>query len=229
MNSRQPGFTLIELLVVIAIIAILAAILFPVFARARAKAQQTTCLDNLKQFTLGALMYASDWDDRWMPAAVLMPTGGLCPDGQTAIPANGYVWWMFLLNPYVKNYQIFNCAANPIDTTAYTGQYLSTAGYSMSNFIQTLPQSSFSKPAETFAYGESDDDSDNNGAYYLMDWDTRANVPPGADNAAPPAPWHNNGCNMTCVDGHAKWYAWQAIGFRDGQHHPVPLPDMWHP
>ena len=59
----RRGFTLIELLVVIAIIAILAAILFPVFARAREKARQTSCLSNIKQITLGALMYLSDYDE----------------------------------------------------------------------------------------------------------------------------------------------------------------------
>lgn len=58
----RRGFTLIELLVVIAIIAILAAILFPVFARARAKAKQSQCLSNVKQMQLGMIMYASDYD-----------------------------------------------------------------------------------------------------------------------------------------------------------------------
>lgn len=62
---QRKAFTLIELLVVIAIIAILAAILFPVFARARAKAQQASCLSNLKQIALAEKMYASDWADLW--------------------------------------------------------------------------------------------------------------------------------------------------------------------
>jgi len=61
--SKKRGFTLIELLVVIAIIAILAAILFPVFARARAKAMQNTCLSNVKQLTLAWTMYNNDWDE----------------------------------------------------------------------------------------------------------------------------------------------------------------------
>ncbi|NLO04745.1 MAG: prepilin-type N-terminal cleavage/methylation domain-containing protein, partial [candidate division WS1 bacterium] len=61
---RRKGFTLIELLVVIAIIAILAAILFPVFARAREKARQTSCLSNLKQISLAVIMYTQDYDDR---------------------------------------------------------------------------------------------------------------------------------------------------------------------
>jgi prepilin-type N-terminal cleavage/methylation domain-containing protein len=61
---KRRGFTLIELLVVIAIIAILAAILFPVFARAREKARQTSCLSNVKQLSLGMLMYTQDYDER---------------------------------------------------------------------------------------------------------------------------------------------------------------------
>ncbi|MBM3775539.1 MAG: prepilin-type N-terminal cleavage/methylation domain-containing protein, partial [Acidobacteria bacterium] len=68
-RSRRPGFTLIELLVVIAIIAILAAILFPVFAQARETARKTTCQSNLKQFMNGILMYAQDYDEG-MPLAV---------------------------------------------------------------------------------------------------------------------------------------------------------------
>src|SRR5438045_6915999 len=63
MGYRKRAFTLIELLVVIAIIAILAAILFPVFAQARASARQISCLSNVKQFALGVLMYAQDYDE----------------------------------------------------------------------------------------------------------------------------------------------------------------------
>ena len=68
MLSQRSGFTLIELLVVIAIIAILAAILFPVFARAREKAQQITCVSNMHQLGLAFAMYLSDWDFTYQPA-----------------------------------------------------------------------------------------------------------------------------------------------------------------
>jgi prepilin-type N-terminal cleavage/methylation domain-containing protein len=70
----RKGFTLIELLVVIAIIAILAAILFPVFARAREKARQTSCVSNLKQVALASLMYTQDYDE--CPPGQLMPRPG---------------------------------------------------------------------------------------------------------------------------------------------------------
>ncbi|MGD9497518.1 MAG: DUF1559 domain-containing protein [Armatimonadota bacterium] len=97
---RRSGFTLIELLVVIAIIAILAAILFPVFARAREKARQSSCASNLKQIGTAFLMYAQDYDE------VLCDTvmGRDAPDH----PARTYAW-MSVLMPYVKNNQIFKC------------------------------------------------------------------------------------------------------------------------
>ena len=76
--TTKRGFTLIELLVVIAIIAILAAILFPVFAKAREKARQTTCLSNVKQITLGILQYAQDYDERFpMLYDLCVPRQGL--------------------------------------------------------------------------------------------------------------------------------------------------------
>ena len=93
----RRGFTLIELLVVIAIIAILAAILFPVFARAREKARQTSCLSNLKQIQLANLMYAQDYNET------------LVQEYQWG-PGNAYIaWWFDLLHPYMMNYQITQC------------------------------------------------------------------------------------------------------------------------
>jgi len=94
----RRGFTLIELLVVIAIIAILAAILFPVFARAREKARQSSCQSNLKQIGLGVQMYMQDYDERVLPARL----GGVPND----------VCWTELTQPYIKNEQIFICPSH---------------------------------------------------------------------------------------------------------------------
>ncbi|MGQ9488998.1 MAG: DUF1559 family PulG-like putative transporter [Armatimonadota bacterium] len=96
---KRYAFTLIELLVVIAIIAILAAILFPVFAQARDKARQTSDLSNLKQIGLAVQMYAQDYDETMAPAE------GWRPDIQ-ADPGQ-FVTWMALVFPYTKNHQIF--------------------------------------------------------------------------------------------------------------------------
>jgi prepilin-type N-terminal cleavage/methylation domain-containing protein/prepilin-type processing-associated H-X9-DG protein len=97
---RRKGFTLIELLVVIAIIAILAAILFPVFAQAREKARQTSCASNLRQLGLGAMMYLQDYDNRYVPWYGENPTNGK--------------GWSSLLMPYVKNEQMFACPSDGI-------------------------------------------------------------------------------------------------------------------
>ena len=116
---RGKGFTLIELLVVIAIIAILAAILFPVFARAREKARQTSCLSNLKQLALAYQMYAQDYDERCAGLYIYTATSTYrvyC--GNSGL----YIYWMDMLYPYVMNKQVFRCpsVSNP---TRYWGGY----------------------------------------------------------------------------------------------------------
>ena len=108
MWSRRTAFTLIELLVVIAIIAILAAILFPVFAQARDSARQTSCLSNLKQLSLGYLMYTQDYDENLIHIKLNNVGGGSAwiGDGRYVDSAG---WWMGRIQPYVKNYQLFAC------------------------------------------------------------------------------------------------------------------------
>jgi len=104
----RKAFTLIELLVVIAIIAILAAILFPVFAQAKEAAKKTACLSNNKQIATALFMYAGDYDDTlcqtsWEQAATPNP----------ANPGGTYqVHWTFLMQPYIKNWQMFVCPSD---------------------------------------------------------------------------------------------------------------------
>src|SRR5437867_7482672 len=97
--TKGQGFTLIELLVVIAIIAILAAILFPVFAQARQKARLTSCLSNLKQLGTALSMYVQDYDEMLTPHLDRWPKGTLTPDTGTSVVANALkaVW-----GPYIK-------------------------------------------------------------------------------------------------------------------------------
>src|SRR3954468_5235423 len=99
---RTRGFTLLELLVVIAIIAILAAILFPVFAKARESARRSTCLSNTRQLGTAILMYAQDYDEILAP-----PSVGTC---QTADSFG----WGDLIQPYAKNTGLLQCPDNPV-------------------------------------------------------------------------------------------------------------------
>jgi prepilin-type N-terminal cleavage/methylation domain-containing protein/prepilin-type processing-associated H-X9-DG protein len=122
--GRRPGFTLIELLVVIAIIAILAAILFPVFASAREAARASACLSNQKQIGLAARMYMEDWDgglfhhhEGWvlddgtqletLPASLAGCAGGGAGNSQAEKP------WAIFFQPYMKNRQIVFCPSDP--------------------------------------------------------------------------------------------------------------------
>src|SRR5437867_4526718 len=102
---RKPAFTLIELLVVIAIIAILAAILFPVFAQAREKARQTACLSNCRQMGLALEMYKHDYDGTW-------PLWWNGPPDKAGDSRFGRYWSGAIL-PYTKNYGIRKCPSDP--------------------------------------------------------------------------------------------------------------------
>ncbi|GAB4459872.1 MAG: hypothetical protein OHK0029_23060 [Armatimonadaceae bacterium] len=125
---KSTGFTLIELLVVIAIIAILAAILFPVFAQARAKARQANCLSNQKQIGLAFMQYVQDYDELFPPVvgtvqvgnAVFLQNWGMdLLAGQTAsFAGNALVNVPSLLGPYSRNWQIFTCPSSGLATNA---------------------------------------------------------------------------------------------------------------
>jgi len=110
-SQKRNAFTLIELLVVIAIIAILAAILFPVFAQAREKARQTSCLSNMKQIGLGIMQYTQDYDEGYPPAFY----------GSSA--SQTWSSWPVIIQPYVKNTQIFSCPSEKTDFGPIPGTF----------------------------------------------------------------------------------------------------------
>jgi prepilin-type N-terminal cleavage/methylation domain-containing protein/prepilin-type processing-associated H-X9-DG protein len=127
---RPRGFTLIELLVVIAIIAILAAILFPVFARAREAARKTSCLSNMRQLGTASKMYIQDYDESYPDSRVTWTVGGnpatfpapgyyglahICTYAQRryAKDGNTLAGIAYVYNPYIKNIQIFRCPSDP--------------------------------------------------------------------------------------------------------------------
>ena len=178
---RHRGFTLIELLVVIAIIAILAAILFPVFARAREKARQSACLSNVKQIGLAIMMYTEDYDE-------------LLPGYQQA----GVYWWD-ILNPYMKNRGILVCP-DKIDWNY--GHATDKSGYGLNEDIFTadaaakVSLASVQSPSETI--GAADKDQGNarcigNSFSASVTWPYNVGTR------------HNDGANFLFMDGHSKW------------------------
>ena len=179
-RRQGRGFTLIELLVVIAIIAILAAILFPVFARAREKARQSSCLSNTKQIALAVMMYAQDYDERIL---AYRQEGG------------AYYDWEHLLQPYVKNSQIFVCPS--------AGERVSgnpSYGWNYS-YLAWPSLAQISKPAETILFSGSMWRIIYNPSLYSYQ-PTPGNVY-WECNAA--GLRHNGGTNIGWADGHAKW------------------------
>lgn len=164
-SPRSSGFTLIELLVVIAIIAILAAILFPVFAQARAKARATSCLNNVKQIGLGWLMYSQDYDSIMGLPNYVTPTGNVFWDFKKT--GSNYDQTGGLLYPYMKSAAIQACPDMPTlpspYSTAYNGYvtsyginlYLSMANYPGSYSSVFAPDSAIQVPASTILMADS--------------------------------------------------------------------------
>ena len=204
----KRGFTLIELLVVIAIIAILAAILFPVFARAREKARQASCSSNLKQIGLASIMYAQDYDENYTRSGV-----DLTGDGQ----AN--YCWQDMLYPYVKNLQLYLCPSEKLPSyrapTVMPGFSPIPSSYIInSQHYAGWEQAKIGYPASLVAFCDGN-------AMHVWDvhhvWpvDGTAPYPPGGYRLKHP---HNEGMNIAYADGHVKWIRADAL-----------FPSMWDP
>jgi prepilin-type N-terminal cleavage/methylation domain-containing protein/prepilin-type processing-associated H-X9-DG protein len=182
-------FTLIELLVVIAIIAILAAILFPVFAKAREKARQSSCLSNIKQLTLATMQYIQDYDER-------------TPQRGAACATSGGPWGGLPIQqvyPYVKNSQVYICPSRvPVgfcgNASAASKALVPASGYNMScAFSNGTPLAGIERPAEMFMLGESA-----GGSFWRPVTDYV-----GCDCGV--LRTHNDGINVGYCDGHGKW------------------------
>lgn len=220
-RSFKRGFTLIELLVVIAIIAILAAILFPVFAQAREAARTISCLSNMKQMGLGLRMYSEDYDEN-LPLRRFF-------DGNTSICIGS---WKNVLQPYIKNYQIFRCPTNPAsqvydESDNSTGvQYIPTLvkqTYRSYFFYHAwfksadapgsgnwwngydYSENSFAYPATTLIIGENKDIFPDYGPWegIVTNWSATAGSNWGARHKG-----SDRAGNLAMLDGHAKYTTW---------------------
>ncbi|MGM0494536.1 MAG: DUF1559 domain-containing protein [Armatimonadota bacterium] len=208
---RRDGFTLIELLVVIAIIAILAAILFPVFARAREKARQTSCLSNLKQIMLGTLMYTQDYDERTPPHGYFAPDPPLAPRYNDS---RGAYWdWPVLIEPYTMNREIYECPSYPSTGATHSSgtEHPYPVSYTVPRRFSGIKMARVERPAEKIYHMDKLNSTSiwtNNitSAQGREEWWWTED--PDGDHPYPcyVGHWHNEGANYSHFDGHAKWY-----------------------
>jgi prepilin-type N-terminal cleavage/methylation domain-containing protein/prepilin-type processing-associated H-X9-DG protein len=217
--KRERGFTLIELLVVIAIIAILAAILFPVFARARENARKSTCQSNLKQLANGVTMYMQDYDEM-VPREVSWTYSGSFPH------------WHDLVFPYVKNAQVFDCpSANrsglnvqpaPPGGTTWWSANVPRSGYGINFFLCSYDPGSWKgspsklahvpRPAEAFIVADAAHPNN-------LCWNVRNVIAFANECAIDCNPTradvkntrHTEGSNIAFLDGHVKFFNYKAI------------------
>jgi len=187
---RRHAFTLIELLVVIAIIAILAAILFPVFAKAREKARQSSCLSNTKQIGLALMQYTHDFDEKYF-RYYQNTAGGFTPIGETAA-RSCYVCLGDVLQPYIKNIQIFGC---PSVSTAPPGLYHQC--YAMNCALNAQSMAAVPSAANVIAVAEAT-------CHYINPSGCWTDGTHAIGYRLRPTT-HNEGSNLAYADGHGKW------------------------
>jgi prepilin-type N-terminal cleavage/methylation domain-containing protein/prepilin-type processing-associated H-X9-DG protein len=188
--TRRTGFTLIELLVVIAIIAILAAILFPVFARAREKARQASCMSNEKQIGLGFAMYAQDYDEKLTCCWIGDPWNNA---------AVGNYYWGDALQPYIKNTQLLTCPSRAV----LMGSRQLPLSYGINcGFMQFVAIGQIARPAEKIIVGDMWGAGGDPRVSPGNGWDAgRA----AGNGCSAPITTHNDGGNFLFCDGHVKW------------------------
>lgn len=222
-KTIRSGFTLIELLVVIAIIAILAAILFPVFGRARENARRSSCQSNLKQIGLGVMQYTQDYDEKYP-----------IYNGNAVTSSTGYMWFG-TLSPYLKSDQIFQCPsetnAAPTPMTFNSDLY---SDYFYNSMLTNKSQSFLEATALTIMMGDSGPensgtdptrnsimdgcagdsrDTDGNGlcddaaavSLGSAQIDNKSSFAAAVRVEGSPAQRHLEGANYGFADGHVKW------------------------
>ncbi len=240
LNKKLKAFTLIELLVVIAIISILAAILFPVFARARENARRTSCLSNLKQMGMGVMMYVQDYDEKYPPIYII--NGPNQPDGYAWSGTADLWFWPQVIYPYTKSGQIYLCpsaSVHPIRTDSGGVERSAPISYNYGANMLLMregPTLATTRPAVAMAAVNSASET-----YMIADYGYyRIDVPrmintvsgwgwlPGSGDlgatghyaTSQPLDWkegrHFDGINIAFADGHAKWLK-SSVVYREAQ------------
>jgi len=195
--KRRDGFTLIELLVVIAIIAILAAILFPVFAQAREKARAIGCLSNLKQIANGFMMYAQDYDE-CLPLSVRTPGGGADP-----------IYWYDVVQPYLKNRQILKCPSGPPQDEVNYGVPSCSLCPHWCGIPRALRLAKLQNPVDVVMVADS---MFWFGCSFLIAYPKVCGAMCDETKHIPENARHQGGANIAFCDGHAKWLPSTKVG-----------------
>ncbi|HEY0076510.1 MAG TPA: prepilin-type N-terminal cleavage/methylation domain-containing protein [Abditibacteriaceae bacterium] len=229
--TPKSGFTLIELLVVIAIIALLAAILFPVFARARENARKTSCMNNVKQISLGWTQYAQDYDEQ------IVALANDVPPGPNPVVSATYSWWPVLLFPYTKSKQIHMCpSATPTSSVSIGYSHPRIGRWNISTSSpSSVSLTDFAKPAQTLIFADAGAVS--NPTADPDEWKPVAGSPSLLFRDPTNTPFYTNAnsehafnrhmdmCNMGFADGHAKTMKVSAAGFQYAEGHDKALWD----
>lgn len=257
LREKSHGFTLIELLVVIAIIVILAAILFPVFGKARENARRSSCASNLKQLGLGLLQYEQDYDECF-PSLTM---------GQFATASNPYLFWPYRVQPYLKSAQVFDCpsfqyksnvtsaptapnwfsgaeGAYGINVATSTGGYPIYVGRKITIVANPADLGLlFEESRELVAgrckgyYNSLSGFSSSTGGYPQVWWTDRTTDSPGLTHSPPlitydygtPDGRHFDGLNVGFADGHVKWMSYSKTINRPSSVATNAAWRLWHP
>ena len=207
----KRAFTLVEVLIVLFVIGVLAALLFPVFSRARENARRASCLGNIKQIGLGIMQYVRDYDEKY-------PLAYADSDGSGSYNAAFDVGWMQVLQPYVKSTQIFQCPSEPLP---YAPPQRATDYWYSAPVAQTERMTDVDQPAQTVMCGDGVAmpaafvathgalayDGDAPSLKYNRDiWDVTEQT------AGQGGRRHLGGMNFLFCDAHAKWLRPQSVG-----------------